>query len=101
MATGNSFLTVVYYLLSDLDASFCDLGPTSYESRINKHRRARDLAAHLQALTGQHTSSSATAKRSSPKPPPNPKPIATQPDPGCAGCLWPAHSPSDFRVRWN
>ena len=46
MATGNSVLTVVYHLLSDLDASFCDLGPTYYESRINKHRRARDLAAH-------------------------------------------------------
>jgi transposase len=24
-----------------------------YESRINKHRRARDLATQLQALTGQ------------------------------------------------
>jgi transposase len=54
VATGNSVLTVVYHLLSDLDASFCDLGPTYYESRINKHRRARDLSAHLQALTGQH-----------------------------------------------
>ena len=53
MATGSSVLTVVYHLLSDLDASFCDLGPTYYESRINKHRRARDLATHLEALTGQ------------------------------------------------
>jgi hypothetical protein len=35
-------------------ARFCDLGPGYYESRINKHRRARDLATQLQALTGQH-----------------------------------------------
>ena len=54
VATGNSVLTVVYHLLSDLDAKFCDLGPGYYEYRINKHRRARDLATQLQALTGQH-----------------------------------------------
>ena len=47
-------LTVVYHLLSDTDLSFCELGPAHYESRINKHRRARDLATQLQALTGQH-----------------------------------------------
>jgi transposase len=56
VATGNSVLTVVYHLLADPDAAFCDLGPGYYESRINKHRRARDLAAQLQALTGQHIS---------------------------------------------
>jgi transposase len=49
-----SVLTVVYHLLSDTDPSFCELGPAHYESRINKHRRARDLATQLQALTGQH-----------------------------------------------
>ena len=54
VATGNSVLTVIYHLLSDPDARFCDLGPGYYESRINKHRRARDLATQLQALTGQH-----------------------------------------------
>lgn len=54
VATGNSVLTVVYHLLSDPDATFCDLGPGYYESRINKHRRARDLATQLQTLTGQH-----------------------------------------------
>jgi transposase len=36
-----------------LGARFVDLGPTHYDSRINKHRRARDLATQLQALTGQ------------------------------------------------
>jgi transposase len=54
VAVGNSVLTVVYHLLADADTSFCDLGPGYYESRINKHRRARDLATQLQALTGQH-----------------------------------------------
>jgi transposase len=54
VATGNSILTVVYHLLSDPDARFCDLGPGYYESRISKHRRARDLANQLQVLTGQH-----------------------------------------------
>jgi transposase len=54
VATGNSLLTIVYYLLSDPDAKFSDLGPGYYESRINKHRRARDLATQLHALTGQH-----------------------------------------------
>jgi transposase len=54
VATGNSVLTVIYHLLSDPDARFCDLGPSYYESQINKHRRARDLATQLQALTGQH-----------------------------------------------
>ena len=54
VATGNSVLTVVYYLLSDPMATFCDLGPGYYESRINVHRRARDLVTQLQALTGQH-----------------------------------------------
>jgi transposase len=53
VAIGNSLLTVVYHLLSDPDATFSDLGPGYYESRINKHRRARDLATQLQALTGQ------------------------------------------------
>jgi transposase len=54
VATGNSVLTIIYYLLSDPDAKFCDLGPDYYESRINKQRRARDLATQLQVLTGQH-----------------------------------------------
>ena len=53
MAIGNSVLTVVYHLLSSPRARFIDLGPGYYESRINKHRRARDLATQLQALTGQ------------------------------------------------
>jgi transposase len=53
IAVGNSVLTIVYHLLSDADLDFCELGPAHYESRINKNRRARDLATQLQALTGQ------------------------------------------------
>ena len=45
------------------------------------------------------TSPSATAKRSSPTPPPDSKPTAAQHDPAPPGCLRPTHSPSDFRTR--
>jgi len=54
VAVGNSVLTIIYHLLSDSELRFCDLGADYYESRINKHRRVRDLATQLQALTGQH-----------------------------------------------
>jgi hypothetical protein len=53
VATGNTVLTIVYHLLADPDARFCDLGADHYESRINKERRSRNLAAQLQAATGQ------------------------------------------------
>jgi hypothetical protein len=51
--TARRVLTVVHHLLTDPDAKFCDLGTTYYDSHINKHRRARDLATQFQALTGQ------------------------------------------------
>jgi transposase len=53
VATGNSVLVIVYHLLGDPEARFGDLGADHYDARINKHRRARNLAAQLQALTGQ------------------------------------------------
>jgi hypothetical protein len=34
-------------------ARFGDLGADHYDARSNKHRRARNLAAQLQAVTGQ------------------------------------------------
>jgi hypothetical protein len=46
-------LVIVYHLLSDPTARFHDLGAEHYESRINKERRARNLATQLQAVTGQ------------------------------------------------
>jgi hypothetical protein len=53
VATGNTVLTIAYHLLADPDARFHDLGADHYDSRINKERRARNLAAQLQAATGQ------------------------------------------------
>ncbi len=53
VATGNSVLVIVYHLLADPDVRFSDLGADHYESRIDKQRRARNLAWQLQALTGQ------------------------------------------------
>lgn len=53
VATGNSVLKIVYHLLSDAEAEFKDLGADYYHSRFNKQRRARNLAAQLEAVTGQ------------------------------------------------
>ena len=53
VATGNSVLVIVYHLLSDPEARFSDLGAEHYDARIDKQRRARNLAAQLQAVTGQ------------------------------------------------
>jgi transposase len=53
VATGNSVLVIVYHLLCDPEAQFHDLGAEHYEVRIDKQRRARSLAAQLQAVTGQ------------------------------------------------
>ncbi|MFC4119190.1 IS110 family transposase [Nonomuraea zeae] len=53
IAAGNSLLTVVYHLLSDPNARFHDLGSDYYSTRIDKDRQARNLARHLQAITGQ------------------------------------------------
>ncbi|MDF2711287.1 MAG: hypothetical protein K0R62_6939 [Nonomuraea muscovyensis] len=54
VAAGHSVLTVVYHLLSNPDAHFHDLGSEHYTSRIDKDRQARNLARHLEALTGQN-----------------------------------------------
>ncbi|MFZ0158993.1 MAG: hypothetical protein WAL50_08205 [Kineosporiaceae bacterium] len=53
VAVGNSILTIVWHLLSDPEAVFCDLGADYYETRINAERQARNLAAALEAVTGQ------------------------------------------------
>jgi transposase len=53
VAVGNSMLTIVWHLLSDPTATFEDLGADYYETRINPERRARNLAAALEAVTGQ------------------------------------------------
>jgi transposase len=53
VAVGNSVLVIVYHLLCDPEARFADLGAEHYDARIDKQRRARNLAAQLQAVTGQ------------------------------------------------
>ena len=53
VATGNTILTIVYHLLSDPTAQFHDLGTDYFTARIDTNRRARSLAAALQAVTGQ------------------------------------------------
>jgi transposase len=53
VATGNAVLVIVFHLLSDPAVRFRDLGADHFDTRIDKHRRARNLATQLQALTGQ------------------------------------------------
>jgi transposase len=53
VAVGNSVLTIVWHLLSNPNASYQDLGPGYYESRINQQRRRHDLIRQLEHLTGQ------------------------------------------------
>jgi transposase len=53
VATGNAILTIAYHLLSDPTAGFHDLGADYFTTRIDTNRRARNLAAALQAVTGQ------------------------------------------------
>lgn len=53
VATGNTILTIVYHLLSDPTAQFHDLGTDYFTTRMDRNRRARSLAAALQAVTGQ------------------------------------------------
>jgi len=53
VATGNAILVIVYHLLSDPAAQFHDLGGDYFTTRIDTNRRARSLAAALQAVTGQ------------------------------------------------
>jgi transposase len=53
VATGNTILTIVYHLLSNPTAQFHDLGTDYFTTRMDRNRRARSLAAALQAVTGQ------------------------------------------------
>jgi hypothetical protein len=50
VAVQRSILVVVWHLLDDPGARFVDLGSDSYERRVNKDRRTRDLVRQLMAL---------------------------------------------------
>jgi transposase len=50
VAVGRSILIIVWYLLSDPDARFHDLGADFYDTRINPERRKRNHIRQLEAL---------------------------------------------------
>jgi transposase len=51
VAVGNSILTAAWYLLSDPDARYTDLGP-DWHDRLAPRRRKRQLIAELERLSG-------------------------------------------------
>jgi transposase len=53
VAVGNSVLTIIWHVLSNPDTRYHDLGPSYYESRLNKQRRQHDLVRQLEHLTDQ------------------------------------------------
>jgi len=50
VAVGRSILVIVWYLLSDPEAGFHDLGPGYYDSRINPERKKRNHVREPEAL---------------------------------------------------
>lgn len=52
VAVGNSILTIAYYLLSDPQARFTDLGP-DWHDRLTPLRRKRQLITELERLSGK------------------------------------------------
>jgi transposase len=52
VAVGNSILTIAYYLLSNPEAHFTDLGP-DWHDRLAPTRRKRQLIAELERLSGK------------------------------------------------
>ena len=50
VAVGRSILTIVWHLLSDPDARFCDLGASFYDTRINAERKKHNHIRQLEAL---------------------------------------------------
>jgi transposase len=50
VAVGRSILVIVWHLLADPTARFCDLGPGFYDTRSNAERRKRNHIRQLEAL---------------------------------------------------
>jgi transposase len=50
VAVGRSILVIVWQLLADPDARFCDLGPDYYDTRSNAERAKRTHIRQLEAL---------------------------------------------------
>jgi transposase len=49
-AIARSILVIIYHLLADPEARFCDLGPDWYDRYIDKQRKTRNLIRQLEAL---------------------------------------------------
>jgi len=50
VAVGRSILVIVWHLLSDPNARFCDLGPGFYDTRSNADRAKRNHVRQLESL---------------------------------------------------
>ncbi|HZJ04926.1 MAG TPA: hypothetical protein VFD59_05590 [Nocardioidaceae bacterium] len=50
VAVGRSILVIVWYLLSDPETRYHDLGSDYYDSRINPERKKRNHIRQLEAL---------------------------------------------------
>ena len=50
-AVARSILVVIWHLLPNPDAQFCDLGPDFYDKRIGASRHMRNHIAALEALS--------------------------------------------------
>jgi hypothetical protein len=99
VATGNSVLTVFYHLLSNPDATFCDLGP-GITNPGSTNTAAPATSPPSSRRSPASTPPSATAKQASPTPPPDPKHTAAQHHPATPGAsgLLPAHHPIRVRI---
>ena len=50
VAVGRSILVIVWHLLADPNARFCDLGAGFYDTRVNAERTKRNHVRQLEAL---------------------------------------------------
>jgi transposase len=49
-AVARSVLGIIFHLLADPEARFCDLGPDYYNNRISRDRKIANHVRQLQAL---------------------------------------------------
>ena len=50
VAVGRSILVIIWHLLADPTARYCDLGPGFHDTRINAEHRKRNHIRQLEAL---------------------------------------------------
>ena len=50
VAVGRSILVIVWHLLADPTARYCDLGAGFYDTRVNADRKRRNHIRQLEAL---------------------------------------------------